>query len=94
MEDVILKELQELKNLTLLSSKKALNLNDLYLLTGISKSTLYKMVSAKTLPYYKHNGKLLYFDKDEINAYLLQNRIKTNEEVEQEAATYCTKNRK
>ncbi len=31
---------------------------------------------------------MLYFDKDEINDWLLQNPQKTNEEIEREASEY------
>jgi excisionase family DNA binding protein len=89
MEKLILNELRELKNLTLLSAKQALTMNDTALLTGLSKSHIYKLVCAKRIPYYKgEGGKLTYFDKDELNKWLLQHRVKTSDEVEQDAATY------
>jgi excisionase family DNA binding protein len=85
----ILKELQELKKLTLLGAKQALTMSDASLLTGLSKSHIYKMVCAKKIPYYKgKGGKLTYFDKDELNKWLLQHRVKTSDELDQEAANY------
>ena len=85
----ILNELQELKNLTLLGAKKALTMSDCALLTGLSKSHLYKLVCRKAIPYYKSNGgKLTYFDKSEVEAWQLQHRVKTSAEIEQEAVTY------
>lgn len=89
MESVILSELQELKRLTVLGAKQALTMSDAALLTGLSKSHIYKLVCAKQIPYYKsQGGKLTYFDKDELNKWLLQHRIKTTDELEQEAMTY------
>jgi len=89
METVILKELQELKNLTLLAAKKALTMSDCALFTGLSKSHLYKLVCAKKIPYYKSDGgKLTYFDKSEVEAWQLQNRVSTTAEIEQQAANY------
>jgi excisionase family DNA binding protein len=89
MEVAILNELKELKNLTVLSAKQALTMNDAALLTGLSKSHLYKCVCSKKIPYYKsQGGKLTYFDKDELNGWMLQHRVKTADEVEQEAITY------
>jgi len=86
---IILNELQELKKLTLLGAKKALTMSDAALLTGLSKSHIYKMVCAKQIPYYKsQGGKLTYFDRDELNRWLLQHRVKTNDEIETEAANY------
>ena len=85
----IFKELQELKQLTLIGVKKALTMNDASLLTGLSKSHLYKLVCYKKIPYYKSDGgKLIFFDKDELNTWLLSNRVKTEDEISREAGTY------
>lgn len=82
-------EFQELKNLTLLGVKKVLTMADCALLTGLSKSHLYKLVCAKQIPYYKsQGGKLTYFDKSEVEAWCLKYRHKTADELETEAATY------
>ena len=95
METQILNELQELKKLTLLGVKKALTMSDCSLLTGLSKSHLYKLVCAKKIPYYKSDGgKLTYFDKQEIEAWLLQHRVKTTDEIEVEAANYIVSGKK
>ncbi len=95
MERNILKELNEIKQLTLLSSKTVLTMDDLSLLTGLSKSYIYKMVSWKKIPHYKSNGgKLTFFDKSEVEQWLLQNRIKTTDEIEAEAQIYCMNNKK
>ena len=94
MEAKILNELQELKNLTLLGVKKALTMGDCSLLTGLSKSHLYKLVMDKKIPYWKSDGgKLTYFDKQEIEAWLLQHRIKTTAEIEIEAENYVVMGR-
>ena len=83
------KELQELKNLTLLGVKKVLTMSDCALLTGLSKSHLYKLVCSKSIPYFKsQGGKLTYFDKSEVEAWMLNHRVKTNDEIESEAVTY------
>jgi excisionase family DNA binding protein len=89
MEEKVLNELQEIKQLTLLGAKRALTMTDASLLTGLSKSHLYKLVCRKAIPYYKSDGgKLTYFDKDELNAWMLQHRVKTTDELETEAANY------
>jgi len=89
MEKEILEQLQEIKQLTLLGTKTALNMNDLSLLTGLSKSHIYKMVMNKRIPYYKsEGGKFTYFEKSEIEKWLLHYRVKTTDEVENEAANY------
>ncbi|MDR2824353.1 MAG: helix-turn-helix domain-containing protein [Prevotellaceae bacterium] len=83
-------ELQEIKQLTLLGAKQALTMNEAALLTGLSKSHLYKLVCYKKIPHYKSDGgKLTYFDKGELTAWQLKHRVKTADELETEAATYC-----
>jgi len=89
MEEIIFNELQELKQLTLLTAKKALTMKDAAFLTGLSMSNLYKQVWKKKIPHYKSSGgKLTYFDRDELNAWMLKTRIKTADEIEQEAVNY------
>jgi len=89
MEEKVLSELQELKNITLIGVKKALTMNDCALLTGLSKSHLYKLVCQKKLPYWKsEGGKLTYFDRDELNSWMLNHKVKTSDELETAAANY------
>jgi excisionase family DNA binding protein len=88
MEEKILQEIEELKSLTLLAAKSVLTIDDVALLTGISKSTLYKMTCKKQLPHYKPNSKLLFFDRKEIEEWAKQNRVLTTEEAAQKALAY------
>jgi len=48
-------------------------------MTGYTVNTISKMVSQRTLPFYKRNAKVI-FVRDEIRAWLLSNRIGTVEE--------------
>lgn len=41
---------------------------------GITESHLYKLTSAGKIPHYKPTGKLMYFDRSELDDWLLQNR--------------------
>lgn len=68
--------------------KKMLSIDDVSVLTGLSKSYLYKMTCSHQIPYYKPNGKLMYFDKTEIEEWMRQNRIETTDEAEQKALSY------
>lgn len=73
---------------SLLAAKNVLTLEDVALLTGLSKSWLYKATYKNEIPFYKPNGKMLYFDRKEIEDWMRQGRVKTNAELEQEAANY------
>ena len=37
---------------------------------GVSESMLYKLTSNKEIPHYKPRGKMLYFAKEELDAWL------------------------
>lgn len=53
------------KNLYL--SKKVLTFEEACSYMGISESLLYKLTAAKEVPHYKPRGKMLYFDKEELD---------------------------
>jgi|TARA_X000000950_G_scaffold205185_1_gene246860 excisionase family DNA binding protein len=71
-------QLEEIKEI-LTTSKKVLNLNEVADYIGYSKSHIYKLTSTKEIPHSKPNGKGLFFDKDEIDCWLLNNKVPTNE---------------
>ncbi len=81
---------ERLKNIenALLSNKKVLNFAETAIYTGLSKSHLYKLTSTGGIPCYKPQGKFIYFDRDELDAWMLRNRRATNEEIEAKAANY------
>lgn len=75
MEDILLSELADIKRNTLLAAKRMLTVDDLSLLTGLSKPLIYKLTSSKQLPCYKPHGKALYFDREEIEFWLKSNPV-------------------
>ena len=77
----------------LLTNKSVLNFDELAVYTGLSKSHLYKLSSSGGIPCYKPNGKHIYFNKQEIDEWLLQNRKATKEEIETLASNYVTFNK-
>lgn len=90
MEEV-LKQLQELKQLAIMQNKNVLNVSDLALLSGLSKSHIYKLVCAKRIPYYKsEGGKLTFFKKSEVEEWLCTYRVATQLENEQKALAYSS----
>lgn len=83
----ILEKLNEIQRTIILGSKKALNIDDLMLITGLSKQRIYMLISERSIPHYKSRNRL-YFDKDEIESWMLQNRVPTQDETDSLAATY------
>lgn len=64
--------------------KKILTSDDICELLRMKKSTLYCHTSSNKIPYYKSNGRI-YFDSDEINAWIHLNKRKTIKELQEEA---------
>ena len=82
-----------LTGLATMQVKEVLNMDDVILLTGLSKSTIYKLVWAQKIPYYKDPmGKNLHFKKSEIESWLLTHRTPTAAEIAEQARAYCVSN--
>lgn len=74
----------------LLSSKTVFTFDEAATYTGLSKSFLYKLTSSGNIPCYKPNGKVLFFNRIELDNWMMQNRKATNEELETKANTMLT----
>ena len=57
----------------------------------LSVSAIYKLTSTSEIPHYK-SGKRLYFKKEEIEEWIFSKRIKTRDDIENEAMEYLRKN--
>lgn len=90
----ILFKLNRLEKLIVDSSKEILNVEDLINYTGYKRSYIYKLVHKNIIPYSKPNGKTLFFEKSEINKWLLKNKSLSNSEIEKEAINYINSSRK
>ena len=66
------------------SGKEVLTLQEAAQYMGIARSSLYKMTSNQTIPFYRPNGKLIFFDKDDILTWIRKNRVFSTEEIEEE----------
>jgi excisionase family DNA binding protein len=58
-----------------------------------SPSHLYKLTHRRLVPYYKPNGKRLYFRRQELEKWIFRNPIKTAEEIDQQAADHVVNGR-
>ncbi len=64
-----------------MENKNILTLKEAATFMGISSSTLYKMTHRRTIPFYKPNGKLIFFKKEDLINWMLKNRQDTIEEL-------------
>ncbi|MFD1165228.1 helix-turn-helix domain-containing protein [Sphingobacterium daejeonense] len=69
----------------LLTKKEVLTFDEACNYTGISESYMYKLTSARKIPYFKPYGKLIYFKTQEINEWLLKNPVVMKEDIQSEA---------
>ena len=61
----------------ILAQKAVFTFEDFCRYVGISKSWGYKLTSQRAVPHYSPNGKTLYFEKAQIDKWLLQNPVRT-----------------
>ena len=73
--------------------KETLNIDEAVLLTGYNKGYIYKLTHDKKIPHYKC-GRELRFDRDELNAWMRANKVKTQDEIDSEADTYTATNKR
>lgn len=55
---------------------------------GISKNYLYKLTHRREIPYYRPNGKLIYFERADLMAWMRRNRVATEAEAKDNAIGY------
>lgn len=60
---------------------------------GLKPSYLYKLMMRRAIPYYKPNGKLCFFSKADLDTWLTNIRVKSQAEIDSEAAQYLVTRR-
>jgi len=63
-----------------LATKEVLTFEEAAAYTGLAKSYLYKLTSAKRIPHYKPLGKIVYFNRAELEGWLLSHRVEVEEQ--------------
>lgn len=94
MDSIVLKKLERIESMLLeqnLLKKDVLNFNEAAVYLELSHSHLYKQTSTGAIPHYKPNGKKIYFQRAELDNWLLRNRTDSKDEIEQQAADYLVK---
>ena len=79
--------LERLETLTALSAKTVLDINDTAELTGYSVKYLRLLIAKREIPHYRR-GNRLYFSRDEIEDWMMGERIPTKEEMNIKAMGY------
>lgn len=92
MSELIIKKLEQIESL-LSFNKEVLNFSDMLAYTGMSESRLYKLTSARKIPFSKV-GRSLYFDKKQIEEWLMSSPNLTDDELESAFDEQLFKNRR
>lgn len=85
-----LKELADMVTANIIGcTKEVLTSGEAARYMGVSKSYLYKLTMKQEIPHYKPLGKMVYFNRRELEDWLQQNRCATGSEISQKAKSYC-----
>lgn len=82
----IAETLSRIEKYIIIGTKNVLTLDEAAILLGVQKRTVKQMVADSIIPVYKPNRRAVYFKKSELEEWMLQNRIKSQTEIESEAA--------
>lgn len=75
-------------------SKEVLTLEESAEFLGLSKSAIYKMTSKREIPFYCPGGKKVYFRRVELESWILNAKVASLAEFEQEVDEYLSRTTK
>jgi excisionase family DNA binding protein len=96
MKKIIIKKLDKIESMLQdqnLLKKAVLNFNETCKYLEMSASHLYKLTSQKQIPHFCPQGKKLYFQRTELDQWLLRNRKDSIDDIETMAANYLINNK-
>lgn len=83
--EALKQEIQELKTITLISSKDVLTTEEAAYFLGLSKSYVYKLCQNLLIVHYRsQGGKNIYIKKEDLMNWMLNERCKTIGEIKAE----------
>ena len=69
----------------LYDAKQVLTCEEAAIFMGLTRSSLYKMTHEHEIPFYRPNGKRVYFEKSELLNWIRSVRNSSQKEIEEEA---------
>lgn len=75
---------ETLENL-LYDGKQVLNSEEAAIFLGMARSSLYKMTHRHEIPFYRPNGKVIYFEKEELIKWMRSCRESSEKEIDEAA---------
>ncbi|PWI29775.1 DNA-binding protein [Flavobacteriaceae bacterium LYZ1037] len=95
--EFIQNEIKEIKELLLalnIQQKEILTVEDATVYLQLSKSCLFKMTSKKEIPFYKPGGKKIYFKKSELDEWIFNGKVLSNDELDTDVDDYLSRTNK
>ena len=77
---------------TIFCTKEVLTSDEAARYLGVSKSCLYKWTASRAIPHYKSpTGKICFFNRQEVEAWMQSQRVATDAELETQSRTIAKK---
>jgi len=87
-----LEKIEKLLNAQTLLQKPVLDVNEAAEYLSFSKSHLYKLTSKQLIPYSCPQGKRLYFRREELDDWMLRNKVDVIDSMTNRDSDYLLKN--
>lgn len=94
MDELVLNKLESIEKLLLEQCdlrKDVFNVKETARYLEISESHLYKLTSTGVIPYYKPNGKRIYFNRQELDTWLLSNKHFSEADIDEKINNFQLK---
>jgi excisionase family DNA binding protein len=86
-------KLDELRS-ALLVQKSIMSISEASEYTGYSLSFFYKLIHFNKIPFYKPNGRKVFFEREVLDSFLRQGLVETPEQIEKKIASRINGRRK
>lgn len=93
MEKVTLNRSEEFQSVVMLPQKEILSFNEAVSYLDVSKSFLYKLTSTNKISFSKPNNKLIYFQRIDLDNWMLQNRNESIGVLQENLNNYLSRSR-
>lgn len=94
MSNVNIEERLRLIESSIIPVKRVMSLSEIAEFTGVSESQIYKLTASKKIPFSRPFGRAMYFDRLEVEEWLLSFRIQTEKDTQREANSQILKRRR
>ena len=94
MDKIINEKLDRIENMLKQQhalQKPLLPFSDACIYLDLSASNMYKHTSAGSIPFYKPNGKKIYFKREDLDQWILKHKSTTFDELENQLTDFLEK---